>query len=481
MPGESVTAPATTISTRLPPYSDEAEKGVLGSVLQDADILDFCVENQILPESFYVPAHRIIYDALLEMSEKRHPIDVLTVANRLRESGRMEKIGGELYLHRLIDSTPTTAHAGYYIETVRQKHILRRIIVCARTAENDCYSPDEDALALLGRVEQSFFDITDVNRALISSWPEMIKSVMAHIDELGRGGDISLRTGFADLDRELTGMRPGNMVILAARPSMGKTSLAMNMASNIACGHVGANGDKRSVGIFSLEMSSEDLVLRLLCTQAEVSMHKLRGGYLQGGDGNRKLVDAADRLNQALIYLDDSGGLDVMELRARARRMKHKHDVRLFIIDYLQLLHYREFSRQGRQIETGAISGCLKAMAKELNVPVLVISQLSRAPESRDGVPRLADLRDSGSIEQDADVVLLLRRPALIPGDKDAQDKRLAILEIAKNRNGPVHQGIHLDFDADLTRFSDRKEHGVDGVEPGQYDEPATYSEETAG
>jgi replicative DNA helicase len=229
-------------------------------------------------------------------------------------------------------------------------------------------------------------------------------------------------------------------------------------------------------------MSREDLVLRLLCTQAEVSMHKLRGGYLQESkDGHRRLVDAANRLNKALIYLDDSGGLDVMELRARARRMKHKHDIRLFIIDYLQLLHYREFSRQGRQIETGAISGCLKAMAKELGVPVLVVSQLSRAPENRDGVPRLADLRDSGSIEQDADVVLLLRRPSLISGDKDVQDKRLAILEIAKNRNGPVHQGIHLDFDADLTRFSDRKEHGVDGVEPGQYDESRRSAEGDAG
>lgn len=480
MPGESDTAPATTVSTRLPPYSDEAEKGVLGSVLQDADLMDLCVENQLRPESFYVPAHRIVFETLMDMSDKRYPIDVLTVSNRLRESGRMEKIGGDLYLHRLIDSTPTTAHAGYYIETVRQKHILRRIIACARTAENDCYTPDEDALTLLGRVEQSFFDITDINRSAMASWPEMIKSVMGHIDELGRGGDTALKTGFSDLDRQLTGLRPGNMTILAARPSMGKTSLAMNMAANIACGHTGGDSERRPVGIFSLEMSREDLVLRLLCTQAEVSMHKLRGGYLDHNTGHRKLVDAADRLNKALIYLDDSAGLDVMELRARARRMKHKHDIRLFIVDYLQLLHSREFSRQGRQIETGAISGCLKAMAKELNVPVLIISQLSRAPEAReDGVPRLADLRDSGSIEQDADVVLLLRRPSMI--DRAEQDKRLAILEIAKNRNGPVHPGIRLDFDADLTRFSDRTEHGVDGVEAGRYDGPAGFAEGDAG
>ncbi|MEI6970656.1 MAG: replicative DNA helicase [bacterium] len=470
MPGESDTAPAKTVATRLPPYSDEAEKGVLGSVLQDADLMDLCIENHLLPESFYVPSHRVIFETLMEMSQKRHPIDVLTVTNRLREGGLIEKAGGDLYLHRLIDSTPTTAHAGYYIETVRQKHVLRQVIACARTAENDCYSPDEDALSLLGRVEQSFFDITDINRATLASWPELIKSVMTHIDELGQDGDTSLKTGFSDIDRELTGLRPANMVILAARPSMGKTSLAMNMASNIATGHVGGDGERKAVGVFSLEMSSEDLVLRMLCTHAEVSMHKLRGGFLDHESGHRKLVTAASNLNKALIYLDDSAGLDVNELRARARRMKHKHDIKLFIIDYLQLLHYREFSRQGKQIETGAISGCLKSMAKELNVPIIVLSQLSRAPENRDGVPRLADLRDSGSIEQDADVVLLLRRPSLIPGDPDRDDKRLAIVEVAKNRNGPVHSGMRLDFDAELTRFSDRKEHGVDGLEPDRYD-----------
>ncbi|MEI6807313.1 MAG: replicative DNA helicase [bacterium] len=480
MAGESDKAPAVAVSTRLPPSSTEAEKGVLGSVLQAADLIDLCVENHLLPESFYDPAHRVIFENLMEMSEKRHPIDVLTVANRLRESGMIDKIGGELYLHRLIDSTPTTAHAAFYIETVRQKHVLRQIIACARTAERDCYTPDEDALALLGRVEQSFFDITDIHRAEISSWPDMIKRVMGHIDKLGQGGDGSLKTGFVDLDRELTGLRPANMVILAARPSMGKTSLAMNIASNIACGHITGDDERRAVGIFSLEMSTEDLVMRLLCTQAEVSMHKLRSGYLDQGEGHRKLVAAADSLSRALIHLDDSAGLDVMELRARARRMKHKYDIKLFVIDYLQLLHYREYSRQGRQIETGNISGCLKAMAKELNVPVIVLSQLSRAPEAReDGVPRLSDLRDSGSIEQDADVVLLLRRPCMI--DRGEQDKRLAVLEVAKNRNGPVNpKGIDLDFDSELTRFSCRG-HGVDGVEAGQYAGPADDREGDAG
>jgi len=475
MSGESASAQSGIGSPRLPPYSDEAEKGVLGSVLQDAAILDLCIENQLSSESFYVPANRIVYEALLEMSEKRRPIDVLTVADKLRETGRIEKIGGDLYVHRLIDSTPTTAHAGFYIETVRQKHILRRIIGCARDAENDCYKTDEDALSLLGRVEQSFFSITDVHRSSIATWPEMLKSVMTQIDKMGHGGDATVMTGFSDIDRELTGLRPGNMIVLAARPSMGKTSLAINMAENMAMGHLGDESEPKPVGIFSLEMSREDLVMRMLCTQAEVSAHKIRGGYLrENSDGHRRLVEAADRLTKAKIYLDDSAGMDVMELRARARRMKHKYDIRMFVIDYLQLLHSKEAARQGRQIETSAISGCLKGMAKELNVPVVVLSQLSRAPDREDRDPRLADLRDSGAIEQDADVVLLLRRPCMM--DKEIQDKRLAIVDIAKNRNGPVFSGIHLDFNAELTRFSDRKEIGVDGFGPANEAEPHQYA-----
>ena len=282
MPGESAPASAAIAGTRLPPYSDEAERGVLGSVLQDPDIMDLCVEHQILAESFYVPAHRVLFKTLLEMAEKRHPIDVLTVANRLRDGGMIELIGGELFLHRLIDSTPTTAHAPFYVETVRQKHVLRLIIECARRAENECYKADEDAFSLLGRVEQDFFGITDVGRTPLGDWQEMIKSAMAHIDEMGQGKDETLMTGFAGLDKELSGLRPGNMIVLAARPSMGKTSLAMNIAENIACGHAGdVSATRKAVGVFSLEMSREDLVMRLLCTQAEVSVHKIRGGYLR--------------------------------------------------------------------------------------------------------------------------------------------------------------------------------------------------------
>jgi replicative DNA helicase len=470
---ESAGSPAGAPSTRKPPYSEEAEKGVLGSILQDARIIDLCVERQLLPESFYVPAHRIVFDALLDMTQTGRPIDVLTVANKLKETGKIDSIGGEVFLHRMIDSTPTTAHAEYYSDIVHQKHLLRRVIECARIAENSCYTTEEDAHSLLGRVEQSFFDITDKNRGPIMAWPDMVKHVMEQIDDVDHSGRGTIRTGFTDIDQSLVGFRPANMVILAARPSMGKTSLAMNIAENVARGNV-PDGEPTAVGIFSLEMSQEDLVMRMLCTHARASMHKIRRGYLSGrSDEHRRLVEAADVLRKAPIYLDDTAGLDVVELRARARRMKQKRDIKFIVIDYLQLLHSREYQRQGRQVETGAISGSLKGMAKELNIPVLVLSQLSRAPEARDqSVPRLSDLRDSGSIEQDADIVMLLRRPCRIPGDKDREDRRLTIIDIAKNRNGPVRDGIKLNFEEDFTRFEDRTEdRGVDGPGVGEYEE----------
>ncbi len=461
---------------RRPPYSEEAERGVLGSVLQDAAILDLCVERQLVPEAFYSPAHRIVWEAFEHMSRQSRPIDALTVAHELKESGNLDRIGGEVFLHRLIDSTPTTAHAGYYIDIVRQKHICRQIIECARNAENECYSSEEEALSLLGRVEQSFFDITDKNRVPMGAWPDMVKGVMEEIESIGKGaGAGGIKTGYVDIDRHLSGLRPGNMIVLAARPSMGKTSLALNIAEKVACGHV-PGGEPAGVGVFSLEMSSQDIVMRMLCSHARVSMHRIRQGYLSSkgkNDEHGRLVVAADVMGKAPIFLDDSAGMDVMELRARARRMKQKYNVKFIVVDYLQLLHSREHARQGRQFEIAEVSGSIKAMSKELSIPVLVLSQLSRAPEAREvGKPRLSDLRDSGSIEQDADIVLLLRRPCKYPEDVDHEDRRLAVVDIAKNRNGPAFDGIRLNFEEDFTLFEDRaEEHGVDGFVQEPYAE----------
>ena len=261
-------------------------------------------------------------------------------------------------------------------------------------------------------------------------------------------------TGYADLDKILMGLQPSDMIVLAARPSMGKTSLALNIAENIALGIAG--GESCPVAVFSLEMSKEQLVRRMICSHARVPSHKLQGGYISR-EFHGQLIAAADALMKAPIFLDDTAGLEALELRSRARRIKRKHDIQLIVVDYLQMLSYPQFAREGRQRETAAISGALKAMAKELRIPVLVLSQLSRAPEQRsdDGKPRLSDLRDSGAIEQDADVVLMLRRPSVYAEEGEAMDEKLAEVEVAKHRNGPTGK-VDFNFEREYTRFENR-------------------------
>jgi replicative DNA helicase len=466
MARESVASPpAAARAERSPPYSEEAEKGVLGSILLDSvRVMDLCVEHQIVPEAFYVPAHRALFEVLLDMLNQNVVIDLLTVTDRLRGAGRLDAIGGTATLDRLVDSTPTAAHAEYYIDIVRQKHLLRCIIATAREAENECFTSEESADMTLGKVEQAFLDITERQHGYVTPWTEAVKRTMEHVERIltSRRGLTGLSTGFLNLDRVLQGLRPGEMIVLAARPSMGKTSLAMNIAENVALGRGDPDHEAHPVGIFSLEMSHDALVLRMLCSHAGVSSHKLTTGYASATTDHGKLIQAASVLSKAPLFLDDTGGLDIMELRARARRMKKKQDVKLIVVDYLQLLHSGEFTRQGRQVETAHISGNLKAMAKELRLPILVLSQLSRAPEQRGetGRPRLSDLRDSGAIEQDADVVCMLRRPCKYPEDEEAEDEALAIVEIVKQRNGPTGE-VRLNFEEDYTRFADRIQ-GVD-------------------
>lgn len=458
-----------TKNDRVPPYSEEAEKGVLGSILLDPErVIDICLEQQLIPESFFVPAHRVIFQALVEMSKSGEAIDILTLAERLKTMTQLDRVGGSVYLDRLVDSTPTAAHAEYYIDIVRQKHLLRGILACARDAEGDCYTSEESADLILSKVEQSFMDITERQHGFMVPWPETVRETMEQVEQMLvlKRGISGLSTGYRDLDRKTMGLRPGEMVVLAARPSMGKTSLAVNIMENIALGKNIPDHKVRPVGFFSLEMSRESLVLRMLCTHAEVPAFALTGGYVASGAHGR-LTQAASVLLKAPIFLDDTGGLDIMELRARARRMWKKQHVELIVIDYLQLLHSREYARQGRQAETADISGNLKAMAKELRVPVLVLSQLNRAPEQADGKPKLADLRDSGAIEQDADVVCFLRRPCRIEGDPEYDDKTKAYLHVAKQRNGPTGEITFL-FEEEFTRFKDAA-HGVDGA--GQMDQ----------
>lgn len=446
---------------RLPPCSEEAERGVLGSALIESNrVIELCSIKSLSADSFYVPAHRLLFEQLMAMYQSARAIDLLTVGEDLKKCGQLDLAGGYAFLEGLIDSTPTSAHAEYYIDIVQQKHLLRRIISQAAEAIDHCYT-DEDAEELLSRTEEAFFELSDKKTASAEDWKNVVYKTAGQIID-GNILDNGVPTGFADLDKELRGLHNTDMIVLAARPSMGKTSLAMNIVEHAALGRGG--GKKHAVGVFSLEMSQEQLVRRMLYSRAGVPAWK---DFFSESDRTR-ISSAADQLGKASIIVDDSAGLDVMDLRARARRMKRIYNVDLIVIDYLQLLADKRRSREGRQQETASISNSIKAMAKELKVPVLILSQLSRAPEqgTRDGKPRLSDLRDSGAIEQDADVVLLLQRPSYYNKELEAGsgDETLAVVDIAKHRNGPTGE-VKMNFFKDITRFEDRDtRHGVDGA-----------------
>ena len=448
---------------RVPPHSEEAERAVLGCALQDAArVLDLCIERQISPESFYVQRHQALYEAMLGLHEARKPVDFVTVAERLRETNLLEAVGGEDELARLIAGTPTTAHAEYYLQRVYENHLLRRIIAAARDVTEDCYKGETEAESLLSEAEAAFFGLSERKVGVERTWKQLIELEAIEVERLitEKKGLTGVTTGFMDIDRKLLGMQAGDLIILAARPSMGKTSLALNIAENVALG--ARNQPPKPVAVFSLEMSAESLVRRMVCCHAGVPAQNLSTGNV-GAEEHGLLVGAMDVLAKAPIYVDDTAGLEALDLRARARRLKRKYGVEFIVVDYLQLMNFSKFAAEGRQRETAAISQALKGMAKELKVPVLVLSQLSRAPETREktAVPKLSDLRDSGAIEQDADVVMLLRRPCKYPADKDSGDERLAILDIAKHRNGPTGE-VKLDFDDRFTRFSNRLG-GADG------------------
>ncbi len=447
---------------RVPPHSEEAERGVLGCLLLDAGrVLDLCVAQQLSPDSFYHPSHRAVFDVCIEMARENRPIDLLTVTERFRSANLLDRIGGPAVLDQLVDAIPTAAHAEYYIDLVRQKHLLRMVIDRAREAERLCYAEEGRADEVLGQVEQAFYDISERQHGQMPSWSSVVTALVGEIEAIKSGQHVmaGIPTGFLDLDHVLLGLRPANLIILAARPSMGKTSMAMNIVESVAAGSPNyRSSPPRPVGVFSLEMSCSDLARRMICCRAEVSSHQVMQGIVTAAN-HRKLVSAVDCLSKAPIFLDDTAGLDIMELRSRARRMQKKHKVELIVIDYLQLVRSEAFARQSREREIAHVSATLKGMAKELNIPVLVLSQLNRNPETRDkqGVPKISDLRDSGSLEQDADVVLLLRRPGKNPDDPryDESTPSLAIVDVAKHRNGPTNDEVRLLFDEDFTRFRD--------------------------
>jgi replicative DNA helicase len=449
---------------RTPPHSVEAEQGVLGSMLiSPRDTIAECVEK-INEEYFYIPAHQTIYSIMVDLWNAGQAIDLITFTQVLRDRNVLDAVGGAAFVTSLFTFVPTAANVAYYLEIVRDKYILRQIIVAATESVRRAYEEQDEVGNLLDEVEQRIFAVgEDRFKGQMLSMKDQVMEAIESIEKLyeRKGGITGISTGFVEFDRMTSGMHPSEMIVIAARPSMGKTALAMNIAEHVAI------QEKRPVGVFSLEMSSQQLVQRLLCSRARVNLQKVRDGFLAERDFP-SLTAAASKLAEAKIFIDDSASLTILELRAKARRLKAQQNVQLIVVDYLQLL--RSTSRRAldnRQLEISEISAGLKGLAKELKIPLIVVAQLNRQPEARSGgKPRLSDLRESGSIEQDADLVGLLVRPEIYEEDEDEREKKSgeAELIIAKQRNGPVGE-IPLTFLKEFTRFEDRARNVIESEE----------------
>ncbi|MDB6175791.1 MAG: dnaC [Chthoniobacteraceae bacterium] len=451
---------------RLLPQSPDAEQGVLASFLLDPrNVGGLCAEKLIRSEHFHLPAHGTIYSVLMELWDGNKPIDFITLTQVMRDRGLLDQVGGAAFVTSLFTFLPTAANASYYLDILQEKYTLREIIkVCTEYAARS-YDEQDDVPNLLNDVEQKVFAIAqDRFKDRVASMKQMVVAAIGSIQELyDRRGSISgLPTGFADFDKMTDGLHGAEMIIIAARPSMGKTAFAMNIAEHIAVEL------KKAVAVFSLEMNAQQLVQRLLCSRARVNLGRVRDGFLSERDFPA-LQAAASKLAEAKIFIDDTSGLSILELRAKARRLKSQHDIAAIFIDYLQLL--RSTSKRGqdnRQLEIAEISSGLKAISKELNIPVVVLAQLNRNPEQRSGDskgrPRLSDLRESGSIEQDADLVgLLVREEYYADNDEEKKESEgKATLIIAKQRNGPVGD-VLLTFLKEFTRFENRAPSSGDG------------------
>lgn len=442
--------PSESYINRIPPQNIEAEQSVLGSLLLDRDAI-IKIADILSAEDFYEEKHKIIYLAILRLFDERSSIDILTVSNKLEEGASLDKIGGISYLTTLVNAVPSAAHVVHYAQIVRRKGTLRRLISSATDIVGLGYQEDTDLETLLDSAEQKLFSVSQKYlKQNFVPLSEILHETFDRLDELHRekGKLRGAPTGFTDLDNKLGGLQKSDLIILAARPSMGKTSLALDVVR-----HIGITG-KKPVAIFSLEMSKDQLVDRLLAAEADVDLWKMRTGRLSdiGVDNDfERIGHALGRLSEAPIFIDDSGSLNIMELRTKARRLQSEHELDLIVVDYLQLMQGR--NQENRVQEVSEISRSLKILAKELNVPVLALSQLSRAVEQRGGdkKPQLSDLRESGSIEQDADVVMFIYRDEMYSG-KDSKKPHIAEILIRKHRNGPTGE-IELFFDGEKTSF----------------------------
>ncbi|HNP74850.1 MAG TPA: replicative DNA helicase [bacterium] len=444
-----------TFSGKIPPQNLEAEQSLLGALLIDKDSI-VKIADIITGEDFYEDRHGLIYETILELFEKKEAIDLLSLASRLNEKGLLEQIGGRSYLVTLTNQTPSAAHIVSYAQIIQKKATLRRLITAANNILELGYHEEKEVNEVLDKAEQSVFSVSQKYlKEKFTPIKEILTDAFDRIDQLHRekGQLRGLPTGFNDLDSLLAGLQKSDLIILAARPSVGKTSLALDMARNIAVKY------KKSVGIFSLEMSKEQLVDRLICASAGVGLWKMRTGRLsENSDDFPRIGQAMSELAESNIYIDDFANTNVMELRTKARRLQMEHSLDLIVLDYLQLMEGTgSRSSDNRVQEIAEISRALKGIARELNVPVLALSQLSRAVEaSHPAIPKLSHLRESGSIEQDADVVMFIYRKAADRGydinSLSEEDRYTAEIHVAKHRNGPTGV-IKLYFDEDKVSF----------------------------
>jgi replicative DNA helicase len=425
----------------VPPHNLEAEQSVLGAMVVNPNAIPVAIE-QLRDEDFYREGHRLIYRSILTLYDKGDEVDVVTVSAELDRQGVLERVGGRDFIHTLAEIVPAAANAGQYATIVREQSVLRSLIqVGNEIAELGYQHPDEIA-ALLDRSEQRVFAISQQRRvAEFQHIKDILTANFQRLELMQRDATVSgVATGFEGLDKITGGLQPANLVVLAARPSMGKTSLALNIAQSVAV------DGKAPVAIFSLEMSAQELGERMMCSAARVSSHKVRTATLSGDD-YAKLIQAAGELEKADIFIDDTAGITMFELRAKARRLASKMPLALVIVDYLQLM-VGDGRSENRQQEVAGLSRSLKQLARELSVPVIAVSQLNRSPEVRqDKRPQLSDLRESGAIEQDADVVMFIHADP-----KDETKKGTVEVVIAKHRNGPTGI-VRLGFVTDYTKF----------------------------
>ena len=436
---------------RLPPQNIEAEQSILGAILIDNDALPKALEV-IDPDDFYKQSHRKIFQAMVELFEKSEPIDLITLSDHMKRGDELDAVGGISYLSSLVNMVPTAANIKYHSKIVREKGLLRYLLRSTTEIASRVYEDSLEAEELVDYAEKSIFDISDKRvKASFVTLKEVIKGSFEMIEHLYDKKETitGVPSGFPDLDELTTGFQKGDLVVIGGRPSMGKTALALNIAQ-----HVGLES-REPVAIFSLEMAKEQLAFRMLCSEAMVNSSSIRKGFIKKEDWHR-LTAAASKLTGAPIFIDDSSSITVLELRAKARRLKMEHGLSLVIVDYLQLMRSRG-SFERREQEISDISRSLKALAKELNIPVIAVSQLNRVVEQRKPPkPILADLRESGAIEQDADVILFLYRAEVYEKDNPANKGEAEVI-IAKQRNGPTGI-VNLAFNSSCTRFLNRSE-----------------------